>query len=73
MVYYRHTEPLKFRSPMVAEIVSEARAHLCDDSVKPPQYAFRGSKVFRKRGEDKDIEFHVNGGHLLIQYINGLN
>lgn len=73
MVYCRHAEPLTFRSPMVAEIVSEARAHLCYDSVKPPQYVFRGSKVYRKRVGDKDIEFYVNGGHLLIRYVNGIN
>lgn len=58
---------------MTAEIVSEARSHLCDDSVKPLQYSFRGSKVYRKCGEEKDIEFHVNGGHLLIRFISGKN
>lgn len=73
LLIIRANTKLSFRSLNIAEVLSEARSHLICDSSKPSPYLFTGSKICRKCGENKEVEFIVKSGHLWIHFVKGDN
>ena len=65
----RNTSKLAFRSPMISEILSEARYHI---PLNATPYLFTGEKIHRKYEESKEIAFVVKGGHLSMNIVKGL-
>lgn len=53
---------------MIAEILSEARSHLLSE---PAPYLFIGSKVHCRDNKEKEIEFIVKNGYILMHLVDG--